>query len=59
MKLYFMLQLLPLLINDNTFTIVGSVGSKTVTATAATAKQHAAIANSVTAETGVTATAVN
>jgi len=29
-----------------------------VTATAATAKQHAAIANSVTAETGVTATAV-
>jgi flagellin len=45
-------------ITDNTFTIVGSVGSKTVTATAATAKQHAAIANSVTAETGVTATAV-
>jgi len=45
-------------ISDNTFTIVGSVGSKTVTATAATAKQHAAIANSVTAETGVTATAV-
>jgi len=45
-------------INDNTFTIVGSVGSKTVTATAATAKQHAAITNSVTAETGVTATAV-
>ena len=46
------------LITDNTFTIVGSVGSKTVTATAATAKQHAAITNSVTAETGVTATAV-
>ena len=45
-------------ITDNTFTIVGSVGSKTVTATAATAKQHAAITNSVTAETGVTATAV-
>ena len=46
------------LITDSTFTVVGSVGSKTVTATAHTAESHAAIVNSVTAETGVTATAV-
>ncbi len=44
--------------DDLTFTVVGSVGSKTITATAANAKQHAAIVNSVSAETGVTATAV-
>jgi len=43
--------------DDLTFTVVGSIGSKTVTATAANAKQHAAIVNSVAAETGVTATA--
>ena len=44
--------------DDLTFTVVGSIGSKTITATAANAKQHAAIVNSVSAETGVTATAV-
>jgi len=44
--------------STSAFTVVGSIGSKTVTATAANAKQHAAIVNSVAAETGVTATAV-
>jgi len=44
--------------DDLTFTVVGSIGSKTITATAANAKQHAAIVNSVSAETGVTATSV-
>ena len=44
--------------SDLEFTVVGSIGSKTITATAANAKQHAAIVNSVSAETGVTATAV-
>ena len=45
-------------IADNVFTIAGAIGSKTVTATAATAKQQAAIINENTAETGVSATAV-
>ena len=44
--------------SDLEFTVVGSIGSKTITATAANAKEHAAIVNSVSAETGVTATAV-
>jgi flagellin len=43
---------------DNAFTIVGSIGSKSVTATAATAEAQAAITNENTAETGVHATAV-
>jgi len=45
-------------IADNAFTIVGSIGSKSVTATAATAEAQAAITNENTAETGVHATAV-
>jgi len=45
-------------IADNAFTIVGSIGSKSVTATAATAEAQAAITNENTAETGVSATAV-
>ena len=45
-------------ISDNAFTIVGSIGSKSVTATAATAEAQAAITNENTAETGVSATAI-
>jgi flagellin len=45
-------------IADNAFTTVGSIGSKSVTATAATAEAQAAITNENTAETGVSATAV-
>ena len=48
----------PAVLADNAFTIAGSIGSKSVTATSETAEAQAAITNENTAETGVHATAV-